>query len=129
MDISAVEVGKNLWIGVFLSIRGKLFKNQVLDEIIISRRTIRDFRPEFPAEGTVMQSVTAGLHAPYAKTAVENFTTGYFRRFFIMRRGSGSMAAASALYRYRQQSMSPVYRKRMASLGEEPGFAALTLLF
>jgi hypothetical protein len=41
--------------------------------------------------------VTAGLHAPYAKAAVENFTSGYFRRFFVMRKGSETMAMASAL--------------------------------
>ena len=34
---------------------------------------------------------------PYAKAAVERFTEGDFRRFFVMREGSDSMATASAL--------------------------------
>lgn len=73
-------------------------KNRVLDEIIVSRRTIRDFRPEFPPEETVRQLVTAGLHAPYVNAAVERYTEGYFRRFFVMKKGSPSMAKASVLF-------------------------------
>lgn len=72
-------------------------RNEVLDDIIISRRTIRTFRPDASGEDMVHQIITAGLHAPYTKSAVENFTEGYFRRFFVMRTGGDSMATTSGL--------------------------------
>lgn len=71
-------------------------KNEILDDIILSRRTIRGFRSESPEEDMVRQVINAGLHAPYAKAEVEKFTDGYFRRFFVLRAGSDSMATASA---------------------------------
>jgi len=70
-------------------------KNRVLDEIIRSRRTIRDFRPEVPDRGAVIQVVTAGLHAPFVMAAVERYKDGPFRRFFVLGRDSGSIAVAS----------------------------------
>ena len=39
-------------------------RNEILDDIIISRRTIRTFRPDAPGEDMVRQIITAGLHAP-----------------------------------------------------------------
>ena len=72
--------------------------NEVLDDIIIARRTIRCFRPDPPRDDAVRQIITAGLHAPYARAQVENFTEGYFRRFFVLRAGSDSMATASARF-------------------------------
>jgi hypothetical protein len=71
-------------------------RNEVLDDIIILRRTIRTFGPDAPGEDMVLQLIRVGLHAPYTKAAVENFTEGYFRRFFVIRQGSDSMAMASA---------------------------------
>ena len=53
-------------------------KNEVLDDIIVSRRTTRNFRADPPGEDMVRQIITAGLHAPYARAQVENFTDGYF---------------------------------------------------
>jgi len=46
-------------------------RNEALDDIIVSRRTIRTFGTDAPGEDMVLQLITAGLHAPYAKAAVE----------------------------------------------------------
>ncbi len=87
-------------------------RNEVLDDIIFSRRTIRTFRPDAAGEDMVQQIITAGLQAPYAKAAVENFTEGYFRRFFIMRKGSDSMAAASALLNAKVKELAADLEKK-----------------
>lgn len=70
-------------------------KNEILDDSIIRRRTIRSFRLDPPAEDMVRQIITAGLHAPCARAQVESFTERYFRRFFVMRAGSDSIATTS----------------------------------
>lgn len=70
-------------------------KNKALDEVIRSRRTIREFRPEAPERGAVLQVITAGLHAPFVMAAVERYTDGPFRRFFVLEKGGASLAAAS----------------------------------
>jgi len=69
-------------------------KNACLDEIIARRRSYRMFRPEFPPEDAIRRIIHAGLLAPFAAAAVGN-STDYFRRFFVMKKGSRSMAAAS----------------------------------
>lgn len=49
-------------------------RNRILDDIILSGRTIRDFRSESPDKELVQQVITAGLHAPYVLAAVEKYT-------------------------------------------------------
>lgn len=71
--------------------------NDVLDKAILARRTIRDFRPEFPDQSAIRDIITAGLHAPYALAAVENYKDGPFRRFFVMRKDGSTIQKASAL--------------------------------
>jgi len=81
-------------------------RNAILDAIIAARRTTRNFTPEAPPEEVVRQVVTAGLYAPYAKVAVERFKQGYFRRFFVFRRGSEALNAASVLLTQRVAEMA-----------------------
>lgn len=68
-------------------------KNACLDEILASRRSYRMFRSEFPPDDAIRRIIHAGLLAPFAAAAVGN-STDYFRRFFVMKKGSRSMAAA-----------------------------------
>jgi nitroreductase len=71
-------------------------KNVTLDQILADRRSYRMFRPEFPAEDSIRRIIHAGLLAPFAAAAVGN-STDYFRRFFVMKKGSESMKKASPL--------------------------------
>jgi nitroreductase len=71
-------------------------KNVTLDQILAQRRSYRMFRPEFPPEDAIRRIIHAGLLAPFAAAAVGN-STDYFRRFFMMKKGSQSMNEASSL--------------------------------
>ena len=71
-------------------------KNVMLDQILADRRSYRMFRQEFPPEDAVRRIIHAGLLAPFAAAAVGN-STDYFRRFFVMKKGSESMKKASPL--------------------------------
>jgi nitroreductase len=67
-------------------------KNAILDEILATRRSYRMFLPTIPPEDAIRRIIHAGLLAPFAAAAVGN-SHDYFRRFFIIRNGSASMAA------------------------------------
>jgi len=71
-------------------------KNVTLDQILADRRSYRMFRPEFPPEDAIRRIIHAGLLAPFAAAAVGD-STDYFRRFFVMKKGSQSMTAAAPL--------------------------------
>jgi nitroreductase len=72
-------------------------KNQILDEILAARRSNRQFRKEVPPEDMIRAIIHAGLLAPFAAAAVGGSGTKYFRQFFVFRRGSKSLSAASPL--------------------------------
>ena len=78
-------------------------KNVTLDQILAERRSYRRFRPEFPPEDAIRRIIHAGLLAPFAAAAVGN-STDFFRRFFVMKKGSQSMNGASSLV------MAEIYR-------------------
>jgi nitroreductase len=63
-------------------------KNKILDEIILSRRSIREFKSDSPPKEDIEAIVAAGLQAPFAAIAVVG--EKYFRRFFILKRGETS---------------------------------------
>lgn len=71
-------------------------KNMYLDQILADRRSYRMFRPEFPEEDAIRRILHAGLLAPYAAAAVGG-SKDYFRRFFVMKKGSASLNAAVPL--------------------------------
>jgi nitroreductase len=58
-------------------------KNKILDEIINSRRTIREFTQEIPKKELINDILKAGLQAPFAAIAVKD--EKYFRRFFVIK--------------------------------------------
>ncbi|MFA6226554.1 MAG: nitroreductase family protein [Methanoregula sp.] len=71
-------------------------KNMHLDQILADRRSYRQFRPEFPDEDAIRRILHAGLLGPYAAAAVGG-SKDYFRRFFVMKKGSKSLDAAIPL--------------------------------
>ncbi|OPX64624.1 nitroreductase family protein [Methanoregula sp. PtaB.Bin085] len=71
-------------------------KNRYLDQILAERRSHRIFRSDFCSEDEIRRVLHAGLLAPFAAAAVGT-SQDYFRRFFVMRRGSESMKAAFPL--------------------------------
>lgn len=71
-------------------------KNAILDEILATRRSHRMFLPVVPPEDDIRRIIHAGLLAPYAAAAVGGLKD-YFRRFFVIRNGSSSMAAVQPL--------------------------------
>lgn len=71
-------------------------KNACLDQILSRRRSYRAFKPEFPSRDAIMRIIHAGLLAPFAAAAVGS-STDYFRRFFVMEKGSADMAATTPL--------------------------------
>ena len=80
-------------------------KNVCLDQILAERRSHRMFRPEFCSEEEIRRILHAGLLAPYAAAAIGNHNN-YFRRFFVMRRGSESMNAIIPVVMRQVQKMA-----------------------
>jgi nitroreductase len=80
-------------------------KNRCLDHILAERRSHRVFRPEFCSEDDIGRILHAGLLAPFAAAAVGS-SKDYFRRFFVMRKGSAGMNAAIPLVREQIRKMS-----------------------
>ena len=80
-------------------------KNVYLDQILAERRSHRMFRPDFCSEDEIRRILHAGLLAPFAAAAVGN-SHDYFRRFFVMRKGSESMNAVIPLVKRQVQKMS-----------------------
>jgi nitroreductase len=64
--------------------------NAVLDRIIGKRRSCRKFTSDIPTDEQIESIIHAGLHAPFAASAIGN-TTDYFRRFFVVRKDSKAM--------------------------------------
>jgi nitroreductase len=80
-------------------------RNVFLDQILAERRSHRMFRPDFCSEDEIQRILHAGLLAPFAAASVGN-SHDYFRRFFVMRKGSESMNAVIPLVMQQVQKMS-----------------------
>jgi nitroreductase len=65
-------------------------RNQVLDEILMDRRSIRAFSEEIPSKADVEAVIFAGQLAPYAAMSVG--TREDYRRFVVVPRDSDTMA-------------------------------------
>jgi nitroreductase len=87
-------------------------KNMFLDRILAERRSYRMFKPDLPPEDAIRRIIHAGLLAPFAAAAVGN-STDYFRRFFVMRKGSQSMNTASPLVMEQVEDMAEALKKGM----------------
>ena len=105
-------------------------KNMHLDQILADRRSYRQFRPEFPDEDEIRRILHAGLLAPYAAAAIGG-SKDYFRRFFVMKRGSRSLDAAIPLVMdqvtvmaqglEREMEQNPVLREKAVSFVQRLG--------
>jgi nitroreductase len=87
-------------------------KNIHLDQILADRRSYRMFRPEFPKEDDIRRILHAGLLAPYAAAAVGG-SKDYFRRFFVIKKGSASLNAAIPLFMEQANVMALGLEKEM----------------
>jgi nitroreductase len=87
-------------------------KNMYLDQILADRRSYRMFRPEVPEEDDIRRILHAGLLAPYAAAAVGG-SKDYFRRFFVMKKGSQSLNAATPLVMKQVNAMALGLEKEM----------------
>jgi nitroreductase len=103
-----------------------------LDQILAERRSHRMFRPESCSDDDIRRILHAGLLAPFAAAAVGD-SHDYFRRFFVMRRGSESMKAAASLVMQRVEAMSVDLERDMHTDAElrkkAAGFARRLSLF
>ncbi len=89
-------------------------KNVFLDQILAERRSHRRFRPEFCSNDEIRRILHAGLLAPFAAAAVGD-SHDYFRRFFVLRKGSESMRAAAPLVMQQVEKMSAELADAMRS--------------
>jgi nitroreductase len=71
-------------------------QNIILDKILVERRSHRQFKQEFPPEEDIRGIIHAGLHAPFAAASMGG-TENYFRRFFVLKKGSKSLRATASL--------------------------------
>jgi nitroreductase len=104
-------------------------KNRYLDQIIAERRTHRKFSAESPTEDDVKGIIHAGLQAPFAAAAVGN-SRDYFRRFFVMERGSQSLETVKTLALAQVTRMAEGLEKEMTKnppLREKAGLFAKRL--
>jgi nitroreductase len=100
-------------------------KNRFLDQILAERRSHRMFRPEPCSEDEIRRILHAGLLAPFAAAAVGN-SHDYFRRFFVMRRGSESMKAALPLVMQQVRKMAADLE---AGMKRDPALRAKAVAF
>ena len=81
-------------------------KNVFLDQILAERRSYRMFKPDMPQKKDIERIIHAGLLAPYAAAAVGG-SKDYFRRFFVMEKGSRAVSFVGRLASIRKMGMVP----------------------
>ncbi len=96
-------------------------RNQVLDDIILRRRSCRTFSSEIPPEDLVRQIIGAGMRAPYAALAVAGRDD--FRRFFVMRSVGETMRRINEVIQRHIQQMAKGLETKAAA---DPSFAEAT---
>jgi nitroreductase len=87
-------------------------KNVYLDQILADRRSYRMFRADLPEEDDIRRILYAGLLAPYAAASVGG-SKDYFRRFFVMKKGSQSLKMAIPLIMEEVNEMTRGLEKEM----------------
>ena len=61
--------------------------NDVFDEIVRKRRSIRSFKSMIPSKEIIKEIITAGAYAPYAALAVTDISQ--YRRFYVFTKNHG----------------------------------------
>jgi nitroreductase len=85
-------------------------QNQVLDRLIESRRTVRQFKNDSPPSQMIEKILKAGLLGPYAMLSV---TRDDFRRFVVIPRESEITPRVAALIKQRSTAVSEDLEKKM----------------
>jgi nitroreductase len=85
-------------------------QNQVLDRLIESRRSIRNFKNESPPRQMIEKILQAGLLGPFARLTV---TREDFRRFVVIPRQSEMMPRVASLIRRRSAAVHDELEARM----------------
>ena len=94
-------------------------KNKILDDIVINRRTIREFKPDVPPKELIEDILEAGLQAPFAAIAV--IGEKYFRRFYILKQGE-SMDKIAEIIQKRVKIVSDNLSKQLYIIPKSEGF-------
>jgi nitroreductase len=91
--------------------------NQVLDEVIAARRSIRSFRQDAPPREMIEAILQAGLLAPFAGLAVGAGKD--YRRFVVIPGDSGSSAKAEEIIK---REMAVVYGRLRQKMQQDQSF-------
>jgi nitroreductase len=89
-----------------------LERNKIFDEIVKSRRSIRDFKQEKPPRESIEAVIRAGMLAPYAALAVRDRKD--FRRFFVFENKTQSMRLAIDLMKNKAKERLEKLKKEAA---------------
>ena len=81
-------------------------RNFILDDLILHRRSCREFSMQVPPKKLIMQIITAGMHAPYAALPVVGRED--FRKFFVIE-GSGE----------KMKTIRGIIERHVQQMGEE----------
>jgi len=87
-------------------------ENAIIDRVIGCRRSQRQFGPSVPEDEDIRRILHAGLLAPFAAAAVGS-SKDYFRRFFVIRRGSAVIQALSPLVLAKVRAMETDLAREM----------------
>ena len=113
-------------------------RNQILDEIVTGRRTIRAFTDETPPRASIEAIIKAGLLGPFAKLTVGEATD--FRRFMVFTKPSQALDSLIAIVRDKGRAQleamkdnaaaSPQFLQRLeaVSQGRIPGLGTAPYL-
>jgi len=85
-------------------------RNEALDAIIESRRSVRRFKAEAPPREAIEEIIQAGMLAPYARISV---TRDDFRKFVVIPRESHVTARAIALMKRRAAAAQEELEEQM----------------
>lgn len=78
-------------------------QNEILDDIITRRCSIRTFTQDIPSRCQIEKIITAGMKGPYARAAVGE--TPDFRRFIVFSKGSAAMNVLISLLREKGKAL------------------------
>ncbi len=85
--------------------------NNVFDEIIETRRSIRFFKDEMPPKEFIEDIIKAGLFAPYAAQAVGE--DEYFRKFIVISKNSKEIKEIAEITKNKVKIMSEQLKTQM----------------
>ena len=85
--------------------------NDVFDNIIETRRSIRFFKDEMPPKEFIEDIIKAGLFAPYAAQAVSE--DEYFRKFVVISKNSAKMKEIAEITKNKVKVMSEQLNAQM----------------